>query len=76
MNLSLSRNAPRIDPRAAKAHQQSAWASADYAVVGNALQIAAEELCETMNLYQDARVLDVAVGNGHASWQPPAAGAM
>jgi SAM-dependent methyltransferase len=67
MNLSLSRNAPRIDPRAIKARQQSAWASADYAVVGSALQFAAEELCETMNLYQDARILDVAVGNGHAS---------
>jgi SAM-dependent methyltransferase len=67
MNLSLSRNAPRIDHRAIKVRQQSAWASGDYAVVGNALQIAAEELCETMNLYQDARILDVAVGNGHAS---------
>ena len=67
MNLSLSRNAPRVDHRAIKSRQQSAWASGDYAVVGNALQIAAEELCETMNLYQDARVLDVAVGNGHAS---------
>jgi len=67
MNLSLSRNAPRENHRAIKARQQSAWASGDYAVVGNALQIAAEELCETMNLYQDARVLDVAVGNGHAS---------
>lgn len=67
MNLSLSRNAPRVDDRAIKARQQSAWASGDYAVVGNALQIAAEELCETMNLYQDARVLDVAAGNGHAS---------
>jgi SAM-dependent methyltransferase len=67
MNLSLSRNAPRENHRAIKARQQSAWASGDYAVVGNALQIAAEELCETMNLYQDARVLDVAVGNGHAA---------
>jgi SAM-dependent methyltransferase len=67
MNLNLGRNAKRIDLRADKARQQSAWASGDYAVVGNALQIAAEELCETMNLYQDGRVLDVAVGNGHAS---------
>jgi ubiquinone/menaquinone biosynthesis C-methylase UbiE len=67
MNPSLSRNAPRTDHRAAKVRQQSAWASGDYAVVGNALQIAAEELCETMNLYQDGRILDVAAGNGHAS---------
>lgn len=67
MNPSFSRNASRTDRRALEVRQQSAWASGDYAVVGNALQIAAEELCETMNLYQDARVLDVAVGNGHAS---------
>lgn len=67
MNPSFSRNAQRTDHRAIKVRQQSAWASGDYAVVGNALQIAGEELCETMNLYQDARVLDVAVGNGHAS---------
>src|SRR5689334_16965503 len=67
MNLNLGRNAPRTDHWATRARQQSAWASGDYAVVGNALQIAAEELCETMNLYQDGRVLDVAVGNGHAS---------
>jgi len=67
MNLNLGRNAVRVDPRAVKVREQAAWASGDYAVVGNALQIAAEELCETMNLYQDGRVLDVAVGNGHAS---------
>lgn len=67
MNVSLSRNAPRRDSRAVRAHERSAWSSADYAVVANALQIAGEELCETLNLYQDARVLDVAVGNTHAS---------
>jgi ubiquinone/menaquinone biosynthesis C-methylase UbiE len=67
MNSNLSRNAPRIDHRAERARQQSAWASGDYAVVGNALQIVGEELCESLNLYQDARVLDVAVGNGHAA---------
>jgi ubiquinone/menaquinone biosynthesis C-methylase UbiE len=67
MNISLSRNAPRLDFRAVRARERSAWSSADYAVVANALQIAGEELCETLNLYQDARVLDVAVGNTHAS---------
>jgi ubiquinone/menaquinone biosynthesis C-methylase UbiE len=67
MNVSLSRNAPRRDSGAIKAHQQSTWSSADYAVVGNALQIVGEELCESLNLAQDARVLDVALGNGHAS---------
>jgi ubiquinone/menaquinone biosynthesis C-methylase UbiE len=66
MNLSLSRNA-RTTQRAVQAHQQSAWASGDYAVVGNALQIVSEELCETVNLCQEQRVLDVASGNFHAS---------
>jgi SAM-dependent methyltransferase len=67
MSLSLSRNAPRLDHRADMARQQSAWASGDYAVVGNALQIVAEELCESVNLCQDQRVLDVAAGNYHAA---------
>jgi ubiquinone/menaquinone biosynthesis C-methylase UbiE len=66
MNLSLSRNA-RPELRVSHAHQQSAWASGDYAVVGNALQIVSEELCDSVNLCQDQHVLDVAAGNFHAS---------
>jgi SAM-dependent methyltransferase len=67
MSLSLSRNIPRIDPRATQTRHWTAWASGDYAVVGNALQIVGEELCESVNLCQDERVLDVAAGNFHAS---------
>ncbi len=67
MSLSLSRNAPRFDHRETLARQRTAWASGDYAVAGNALQIVSEELCETVNLCQDERVLDVAAGNLHAS---------
>lgn len=67
MSLSLSRNAPRFDHRETLARQRTAWASGDYAVAGNALQIVSEELCETVNLCQDERVLDVAAGNFHAS---------
>lgn len=63
MNPSLSRNAPnRVAQR-----RPATWTSADYAAVGGALQIVGDELCETLNLYQDSRVLDVAVGNSHAS---------
>jgi ubiquinone/menaquinone biosynthesis C-methylase UbiE len=65
--LSLSRNISRIDHREAALRQRTAWASGDYAVAGNALQIVSEELCETVNLCQDERVLDVAAGNFHAS---------
>jgi SAM-dependent methyltransferase len=68
MSLSLSRNIPRIDHREVQARQRTAWASGDYAVAGNMLQIVSEELCETVNLCQDERVLDVAAGNFHASF--------
>lgn len=66
MNPSLSRNA-RPETRANPANHLSAWAGGDYAVVGNALQIASEELCDSVNLCQDQRVLDVAAGNFHSS---------
>jgi SAM-dependent methyltransferase len=67
MNAVLSRNSPRIDHRAAVTRRHSAWASGDYAVVGNALQMVSEGLCESVNLCQDDRVLDVAAGNFHAA---------
>ena len=67
MNAVLSRNAPRIDHRAALARQHWTYASGDYAVVGNALQLVSEELCESVNLCQDQRVLDVAAGNFQTS---------
>ena len=67
MNAVLSRNSPRIDHREVAARRHSAWASGDYAAVGNALQMVSEELCEIVNLCQDERVLDVASGNFHAS---------
>jgi ubiquinone/menaquinone biosynthesis C-methylase UbiE len=67
MNAVLSRNAPRIDHRAVIARRHLPYASMDYAVTGNALQLVSEELCETVNLCQDRRVLDVATGNFNAS---------
>jgi ubiquinone/menaquinone biosynthesis C-methylase UbiE len=66
MDLSLSRNA-RPELRVNQALQQSTWASGDYAVVGNSLQLVSEELCDSVNLAQDQRVLEVAAGNFHAS---------
>jgi ubiquinone/menaquinone biosynthesis C-methylase UbiE len=67
MNAVLSRNAPRIDHRAVTARRHLPYASMDYAVVGNAMQLVSEELCETVNLCQDRRVLEVATGNFDAS---------
>jgi ubiquinone/menaquinone biosynthesis C-methylase UbiE len=67
MSLSLSRNLRRTGHSESQLRQRASWASGDYAVVGNALQIVSEELCETVNLCQDERVLDVTAGNFHAS---------
>jgi len=58
---------PVIDLGAAKARQRVAWAAGDYAVVGTTLQIVGENLCEALDLRADARVLDVAAGNGNAT---------
>jgi ubiquinone/menaquinone biosynthesis C-methylase UbiE len=67
MSAVLSGNSPRIGNREAFTRRHSAWARGDYAVVGNALQMVSEELCESVDLRQDERVLDVAAGNFHAS---------
>jgi SAM-dependent methyltransferase len=56
-----------IDLNAVKAHQQVAWSTGDYAVVGTTLQIVGESLCEALDLHADAQVLDVAAGNGNAT---------
>src|ERR1700737_3057520 len=55
------------DLAAAKARQQSAWCSGDYAGVGTTLQIVGEELCEALDLRPGSKVLDVAAGNGNVT---------
>lgn len=50
-----------------KSKQNAAWGSGDYAKVGTTLQIVGEELAEAMDLVPDAKVLDVAAGNGNAT---------
>ena len=57
--------APDYD--AIKAKQNAAWASGDYAKIGVTLQIVGESLAEAMDLTTDAKVLDVAAGNGNAT---------
>lgn len=52
---------------AVKSKQQATWSSGDYAAVGTTLQIVGETLAEAMDLRPDARVLDVAAGNGNAT---------
>ncbi|MGI9350926.1 MAG: class I SAM-dependent methyltransferase [Rhizobiaceae bacterium] len=55
------------DYTAIKTKQNSAWGAGDYAKVGVTLQIAGEELAETLDLNPDSAVLDVAAGNGNAT---------
>lgn len=55
------------DLNAVKSKQHATWSSGDYAAVGTTLQIVGETLAEAMDLRPDARVLDVAAGNGNAT---------
>jgi SAM-dependent methyltransferase len=55
------------DLGAIKAKQQAAWATGDYAVVGTALVLMAELLCEAMDVHSGWTLLDVAAGSGNAS---------
>lgn len=58
---------PHADLNAVKQRQQATWSSGDYAVIGTTLQIVGEQLCESVNVQPDQRVLDVAAGNGNAT---------
>ena len=55
------------DYTAIKTKQNAAWSSGDYAKIGTTLQLVGEELAETLDLSPDAKVLDVAAGNGNAT---------
>jgi SAM-dependent methyltransferase len=65
--LASTPSTPAIDLAAVKTRQQAAWSTGNYAVVGTTLQIVGEMLCEALDLRADARVLDVAAGNGNAT---------
>jgi len=67
MSAVVSTSPPAVDLAAVKARQQAAWSTGNYAVVGTTLQIVGENLCEALDLRADARVLDVAAGNGNAT---------
>ena len=55
------------DYEAVKTKQNAAWASGDYGKIGVTLQVVGEELAEALDLAPDARVLDVAAGNGNVT---------
>ncbi len=58
---------PAVDLIALKSRQQATWASGDFAVIGNTLNIVGETLCEAADLEAGSKVLDVACGNGNAA---------
>lgn len=62
-----SLNLVGVDYAAIKQRQQAMWASGDFSIIGNTLQIVGETLCEAAELDAGAKVLDVACGNGNAS---------
>lgn len=53
-----------LDLAAIKARQQATWSTGDFAVIGTALQIVGENLCQAVDLRAGQRVLDVATGSG------------
>jgi ubiquinone/menaquinone biosynthesis C-methylase UbiE len=55
------------DLRAIKQRQQKAWSTGDYGKIGVPLILMAERLCEAVDLYPGAKVLDVACGNGNTA---------
>ncbi len=60
-------NTSTIDFDVVKTRQQATWSAGDYAVIGTALQVIGESLCEAVDLAAGSRVLDVAAGNGNAA---------
>lgn len=65
----VARELPPSQPDFAgiKAKQHATWASGDFAIIGNTLQIVGESLAETIDVRAGERVLDVAAGNGNAT---------
>jgi ubiquinone/menaquinone biosynthesis C-methylase UbiE len=66
MNIQIT-TSPTADLATVKGHQQIAWGSGDYAIIGTTLQIVGESLCEAADVRSNQRVLDVAAGNGNAT---------
>src|SRR3954464_4007860 len=56
-----------MELNAIKDKQQKAWASGNYAVIGNQLVIMGERLCEAVDVHSGEKVLDVATGSGNTA---------
>jgi ubiquinone/menaquinone biosynthesis C-methylase UbiE len=58
---------PAAELETIKTRQRATWASGDFGIIGNTLQIVGESLCEAVDLRAGSQVLDVAAGNGNSS---------
>lgn len=72
MNLGSSRNIARPVPGAVRASRpgpcpQGLWVRGNYAAAGHMLQLVSEDLCDRLQLGENERVLDVAMGGYHAA---------
>jgi ubiquinone/menaquinone biosynthesis C-methylase UbiE len=63
-----------LDLAAVKARQQQVWASGDYSVIAERIQVMAERLVDALDLDAGDRLLDVAGGSGNAALAAARAG--
>jgi len=64
----------RTDLTLVKARQQATWASGDYTVIASRIVLVSELLANSADLHAGWRVLDVACGNGNATFAAARAG--
>src|SRR5947207_2768598 len=58
---------PGLAPAVVTQVQQQIWSQGDFAQIGTAQQIVAEELCEAIDVMPGSRLLDVACGGGNGA---------
>lgn len=65
--MSATTGSHDLDYEAIKQVQQRIWSAGDFALVASKGVIAAEQLCEVLDIIPGERVLDVACGSGNAT---------
>jgi ubiquinone/menaquinone biosynthesis C-methylase UbiE len=70
----MTSTSTRPDLSLVKTRQQQTWASGDFAVVASRIVSVSERLADTADLHAGWRVLDVACGNGNATFAAARAG--
>lgn len=65
--MSTTTESHNVDYEAIKQVQQRIWSAGDFALVASKGVLAAEQLCETLDVKPGERILDVACGSGNAT---------